>query len=83
MTQQTIQVQIPKELHDRYVAVARVLMQSEHAASQLIVNTLTNEISALEKRAAPPKCVCCGTTEDLYKDGWYGYRCHSRECVVF
>lgn len=28
-------------------------------------------------------CCVCGTTEDLYKDGWYGYRCHSEDCMVF
>lgn len=29
------------------------------------------------------KCVCCGTTENLFRDGWYGYRCRSTDCMVF
>jgi len=30
-----------------------------------------------------PRCCVCGTTENLTKDGWYGYRCDSPECVCF
>jgi hypothetical protein len=30
-----------------------------------------------------PKCCCCGTRENLHKDGWYGYRCNSIDCVPF
>jgi hypothetical protein len=30
-----------------------------------------------------PACCCCGTRENLHKDGWYGYRCNSTECVPF
>lgn len=29
-----------------------------------------------------PKCCCCGTTENIHKDGWYGYRCDSVDCMV-
>lgn len=31
----------------------------------------------------PPKCCVCETTEGLHKDGWYGYRCGSVNCMVF
>lgn len=30
-----------------------------------------------------PHCCVCGTTENLHKDGWYGYRCDSGDCVCF
>jgi hypothetical protein len=30
-----------------------------------------------------PKCCVCGTTENLTKDGWHGYRCASADCVMF
>ena len=30
-----------------------------------------------------PKCICCGTRENIHKDGWYGYRCSSVDCMVF
>jgi len=30
-----------------------------------------------------PKCCVCGTTENLRKDGWYGYRCSSPDCICF
>jgi hypothetical protein len=33
--------------------------------------------------AEQPKCCVCGTTENLHKDGWYGYRCDSQDCMVF
>jgi len=29
------------------------------------------------------KCCVCGTTENLHKDGWHGYRCGSQGCVCF
>lgn len=29
------------------------------------------------------KCCVCGTTENVYDDGWYGYRCRSKDCMVF
>jgi hypothetical protein len=28
-------------------------------------------------------CSFCGTSRGVFKDGWYGYRCHSAECVPF
>jgi hypothetical protein len=31
----------------------------------------------------PKKCCVCGTTENLHKDGWYGYRCDKPSCVCF
>lgn len=30
-----------------------------------------------------PRCCVCGTEENLRKDGWYGYRCNSPECVCY
>jgi len=30
-----------------------------------------------------PKCCVCGTTEDIHKDGWYGYRCSKDSCVCY
>ena len=37
------------------------------------------------KRATPPtpECCVCGTKKNLHKDGWYGYRCNSDDCVPF
>lgn len=32
---------------------------------------------------SPPRCCVCDTTENLHKDGWYGYRCDSDGCVCF
>ena len=29
------------------------------------------------------KCCVCGTKDNLYNDGWYGYRCTSPDCIVF
>ena len=29
-----------------------------------------------------PECTICGTKIDLFKDGWYGYRCKSTNCMV-
>lgn len=29
----------------------------------------------------PKRCCVCGTTENLRKDGWYGYRCDKASCV--
>lgn len=31
----------------------------------------------------PNKCCVCGTTENLFKDGWHGYRCTSADCACF
>ena len=37
-----------------------------------------------EQFASPTKeCCVCGTTENLHKDGFYGYRCDSDGCVPF
>ena len=30
-----------------------------------------------------PSCCSCGTTKNLHKDGWYGYRCDSDGCIPF
>lgn len=30
-----------------------------------------------------PRCCSCGTTKNVFKDGWYGYRCNSEGCCVF
>lgn len=46
---------------------------------------LLKEYAELLKEREPPepRCVCCKTTKDLYKDGWYGYRCNKETCMVF
>lgn len=31
----------------------------------------------------PDRCCVCGTTENLHKDEWYGYRCNKSECVPY
>ena len=38
-----------------------------------------------EEQNTPAENVCCvcGTTEDLHKDWWYGYRCGSPDCACF
>lgn len=29
------------------------------------------------------KCCVCGTKVGVHKDGWYGYRCSSDDCIPF
>ncbi len=41
----------------------------------------TLEPKAKEKQN--PKCVVCGTTKNIFHDGWYGYRCQSVNSMVF
>lgn len=31
---------------------------------------------------SPNRCVICDTTKGLTSEGWYGYRCQSRGCMV-
>ena len=35
------------------------------------------------KEVKIPVCCVCGTKEGLHKDGWYGYRCDSEDCMCF
>lgn len=44
-----------------------------------------NEVWERAKNPPPPKCECCGTTENLHRDYGSGgpYRCNSSDCVVF
>lgn len=42
-----------------------------------------NDLYHTNKEAKIPKCCVCGTKEDLHKDGWYGYRCDSKDCMCF
>ena len=47
---------------------------------------LSPENLRLEKKHKEPeinKCCVCGTTDNLHKDGWHGYRCNSHHCVCF
>jgi hypothetical protein len=42
------------------------------------------KITKVERPAPPvPKCCVCETTENLYRDGWYGWRCRDIGCVPF
>lgn len=41
------------------------------------------EPETAEAEDATPECCCCGTKVGLHKDGWYGYRCDSDDCLVF
>lgn len=43
------------------------------------------ELSLFEQTVEPPKCACCGTTENLHRDYGSGgpYRCDSDDCVVY
>ena len=34
-------------------------------------------------KVKPPECCVCGTTENVHKNSWYGYRCNSVDCMVF
>lgn len=51
--------------------------QAIRIARELIAKATTPEPK--EK----PTCCVCGTTENLHKDGWYGHRCNSSDCVCF
>lgn len=51
-----------------------------------VVHNLLRQLKActdIVEVEEPKKCCSCGTTENLYKDGWYGYRCKSRVCMVY
>lgn len=38
---------------------------------------------AKAKKTPQPRCCVCHTTENLHKDGIYGYRCNSEGCIPF
>lgn len=42
-----------------------------------------NDLYEAYKESKIPKCCVCGTTDNLRKDGWYGYRCDSEDCMCF
>ena len=51
-----------------------------------IADLLEEAADEIEKWRPVPlekKCCCCGTTENLFWDGWYGWRCDSDDCMVF
>lgn len=48
------------------------------------VVTLRDKVRQLDPPLVPaPQCCVCGTTFDLHRDGWYGYRCNSSDCVCY
>lgn len=68
----TLCVYIDKELRRKMRAAPDVNW------SQVVRQAVEAKLLTLE----PPKCCVCGTTEGLHKDGWYGHRCDSDECMV-
>jgi len=48
-----------------------------------LLEEAADEIELLTPKPVERKCCVCGTTENLHKDGWYGYRCNSDDCVPF
>lgn len=72
-----------EKLESLYKWLSRVKLptpQDEAKASEL--GQVLYEL--IEKNRKPiPACCVCGTTENLWKDGWNGYRCRSVDCVSF
>jgi hypothetical protein len=58
----------------------KIKLEAEQAKKQLL--TQLNRKNIPQKFVTPTCCVC-GTTKNLHKDGWYGYRCNKTECVCF
>lgn len=53
-------------------------------AEQLgVTEEYMDKVVADQKEKMIPRCCVCETTQNLYKDGWYGYRCQSTDCMVF
>lgn len=57
---------------------------------KMIIYRRNGEILVREKtefnakfKVKPNECCVCGTTERLHRDGQYGYRCSSDDCVMF
>ena len=53
-----------------------------------ILEEAADEIERLRPLENIPKpeqksCCVCGSTENLFDDGWYGYRCRSDDCITF
>lgn len=53
----------------------------ERAGKHEVVEELRKTARIIEQ--PKEQCCCCGTTENLFKDGWYGWRCNSVDCMVF
>jgi len=51
--------------------------------SQSKRESIIAKIKDMLKPEPRPVCIVCGTPDNVYKDGWYGYRCQKRSCMVF
>lgn len=79
------QVSVPRELLERISELLGSFC-SDHGWAQADMDVM-DSVDALLAQSAPqpPKCACCGTTENLLRDVGSGgpYRCNSADCVVF
>lgn len=66
------------------VSIGGVPKVVELTAAQIGVSEESlDDLITKEKEKMIPRCCVCETTENLFKDGWYGYRCQSTDCMVF
>lgn len=59
----------------------RVEVYRDTKTHQLFFRTQEDFDARMEE--IPPKCVCCGATENLFDDGWCGWRCSSGDCLSY
>lgn len=68
----------PLNLYEHELYCGKVsIADDERDLDTIIDNAMFSEVTD------PPSCCVCGTTENVHKDGWYGYRCDSDDCMVF
>lgn len=64
-------------------ASARVTARKFKVAPSTVKRYAVLLKSIAEVPAPTTRCCSCGTTKNLHKDGWYGYRCNSEGCIPF
>lgn len=71
-----------EETDDLDLALNRILQEVREEYSRGFARTASAYYEYAITEEESPKCCVCGTTENLHKDGWYGYRCDKPECMV-
>lgn len=59
----------------------KVMVYRDTESRQLFFRTPEDFRNRME--VIPPTCCVCGTTENLYDDGRYGWRCRGADCIPF